>query len=82
MKTALTALAAFAMLAVASVAQAAETSGRIISMDANMLVLEDGTAIAIPEGMDVASLQPGVDVVVSYEERDGQKVATAVQPAQ
>ena len=82
MKTALTALAAIAMLALAGIAQAAETSGKIISMDANMMILEDGTAIALPEGMDVGSLQPGVDVVVVYEERNGQKIATEVQPAQ
>lgn len=81
MKTLATALAVVAMFAFAGFAQAAETSGRIISMDATMLVLEDGTAITIPEGMDVSALQPGAEVMVSYEERDGAKVATAVQPA-
>ena len=81
MKTLVTALAVVAMLALAGLAQAAETSGRIISMDANMLVLEDGTAITIPEGMDVSALQPGTEVMVSYQEQDGQKVAIEVQQA-
>ena len=81
MKTLATALAMVAMLALAGLAQAAETSGRIISMDANMMILEDGTAITIPEGLDVSALQPGAEVMVSYQERDGQKVATEVQPA-
>ncbi len=81
MKSLASTIALLAMLSFAGLAQAAETSGRIISMDANMMVLEDGTAIAIPDGMDVSALQPGAQVMVAYEERDGVKVATEVQPA-
>lgn len=82
MKTLVTTLAAIAMLAFAAIAQAAETNGRIASADAAMLILEDGTAFVVAEGVSVEGLQPGTQVVVSYEEQNGQKIATAVQVAQ
>ena len=82
MKSLVTTLAALAMLGFATVAQAAETNGRIASADATMLILEDGTAFVVAEGVSVEGLQPGTQVVVSYEEQNGQKIATAVQVAQ
>lgn len=82
MRSLVAALAALAMLGFAAVAHAAETSGRIISADSNMLVLEDGSAYALAEGVSVEGLQPGTLVTISYEEQNGQKIATAVVAAQ
>lgn len=82
MRSLVAALAAVAMLGFAAIAQAAETSGRIISADSNMLVLEDGSAYALAEGVSVEGLQPGTMVTISYEEQNGQKIATAVVATQ
>ena len=87
MKSLSTALAALAMLGLATAALAPsaladEANGRVVSIDAGMLILEDGTAYRISDGVSVENLQPGLEVTVSYEEKDGQKVATDVQPAQ
>ena len=78
----LAALGALAMLGFAGIAQAEDASGRVATMDATMLILEDGTAFTIGEGVSVEGLQPGTGVTVSYEEIDGQKVATQISPAQ
>ncbi|MCG8361151.1 MAG: DUF1344 domain-containing protein [Kiloniellales bacterium] len=78
----LAALGALAMLGFAGIAQAEDASGRVATMDATMLILEDGTAFTIGEGVSVEGLQPGTEVTVSYEEIDGQKVATQISPAQ
>ena len=68
-------------------AWAGEVQGKIKSFDAaaNAVVLEDGTELTIPPTMRVErqALKPGANVKASYEEKDGQKVATsiAVMPA-
>ncbi len=82
MKQILAALCGLAMLGLAGIASAEEANGRVASMDSTMLVLEDGTAFTIAEGVSTQGLQPGTEVTVSYEEIDGQKVATQVTPAQ
>lgn len=82
MKSLCAALAALAMMGLSGAALADEASGRVMSFDANTLTLEDGTAFSIAEGVMIDSLQPGEEVTVSYEEQDGQKIATEVQPAQ
>ena len=82
MRSLVAALSALAMLGFAALAQAAETSGRIISADNKMLVLEDGSAFSLAEGVSVEGLQPGTMVTISYEEQNGQKIATAVVAAQ
>ena len=78
MKKLATTVAAIAMLGFATVAHAAETSGRIASAEGGMLILEDGSAFVLAEGVSLDGLQPGTPVTVSYEEKDGQMVATAV----
>jgi hypothetical protein len=71
----------------APIAWAGEVQGKIKSFDAaaNAVVLEDGTELTIPPTMRVErqALKPGANVKASYEEKDGQKVATsiAVMPA-
>ncbi len=81
MKRILAVLCGLAMLGLAGIASAEEANGRVATMDATMLVLEDGNAFTIAEGVSIEGLQPGTEVTVSYEMIDGQKVATRVTPA-
>jgi len=83
----LLALFAIAFVMVVPSAWAAEVQGTIKSFDPNahVIVLDDGTQIMIPATLRVErqALQPGASVKASYDEKDGQKVATsiAVTPA-
>ena len=58
-----------------------KVEGTIKSVRGNMVTLEDGTQLSIPSSMKVAKdqLKPGAQITAEYEERAGQKVATAVQ---
>ena len=74
-------LAAVAFLFSAAFAFAEEASGKVASVDSQTLILEDGTSFTIGEGVMIEGLAPGTEVTVSYEEQDGQMVATEVKPA-
>ena len=79
-------VAPFAALALAfsvSTAQADEASGKIALVDSatSSIVLEDGRVFTVAEGMAMDGLEPGTEVKVSYEEQDGQLIATEVAPA-
>jgi len=74
-------LAAIAFLFSAAVANAEEANGTVATVDSQNLVLDDGTTFTIGEGVMIENLQPGTEVTVSYEEQDGQMVATEVAPA-
>ena len=63
------------------IAQADEASGKVSSVDSQTLILEDGTTYMISEGVSVEGLEPGTEVTVAYEEKDGQMVATEVVPS-
>ena len=58
-----------------------ETAGRIAAVDELTLILEDGTIFTISEGVSIEGLRPGTEVTVSFEEQDGQIVATQVAPS-
>lgn len=77
-------LTALTFFAIASFANADEVSGRITAMDADSgtILLEDGSMYTLGEGVSIDGLEPGTEVTVSYEEQEGQKVATEVTPAQ
>ena len=62
-------------------AWAEEVAGKIKSVDTvvRVIVLEDGSMIFIAEGIAMDNLQEGKSVKASYEEREGKKVATAVE---
>ena len=68
-----------------AVAQADETTGKVAqvasSLGTIMLVLEDGTSFTIGEGVSMEGLEPGTEVTVSFEEQDGQLIATEVAPS-
>ena len=70
------------MLGLAGVANAEEASGKVVSMEGGVLILEDGTSFTISEGVSTEGLQPGMEVTVSYEDQGGERVATGVTPAQ
>ncbi len=79
-------VAPFAAIAFAffiAMRQADATAGKIATVDpaAGSITLEDGTTFTIAEGVSMEGLEPGTEVTVSYEEQDGQKVATEVAPS-
>ncbi len=63
--------------------QAEEAGGKIAAVDpsAGTIVLEDGTTFTIAEGVSMEGLQPGTEVKVSFEEQDGQLIASEVVPS-
>jgi len=75
------------VMVLAPVAWAEDVQGKIKSVDASgkMVTLDDGTQLMIPPTLKVEkqALKPGANVKASYEEKDGQKVATSfmVMPA-
>jgi len=84
MRKTLAVLSVLSILGTASAALAEEAMGKIQAVDpaTRTLTLEDGNSFVLGEAVAIDSLQPGSDVTVSYEEKDGQKTATAVKPAQ
>jgi Protein of unknown function (DUF1344) len=60
---------------------AEEIQGKIKSLDttARVFALEDGTKIWVAEGLSMGTLREGALVKASYEERDGEKVATRIE---
>ncbi len=74
-------VAALAFVFSAAVALADEAAGKISAVDASSITLEDGTTFTIGEGVSTEGLEPGTEVTVSYEEKDGQMVATGVAPS-
>jgi len=79
-------VAPFAALAFAfsiAVAHADEAAGKVAAVDpsSSSLILEDGTTFIIAEGVSMEGLEPGTEVTVSFEEQDGQLVATEVAPS-
>ena len=73
--------AALAFVFSAATAFADEAAGKIAAVESETLILEDGTTFMIGEGVSVEGLEPGTEVTVSYEEKDGQLVIMEVMPA-
>ena len=75
------------VMVLAPLAFAADVQGKIKSVDPSgkMVTLDDGTILTIPPTLKVEkqALKPGTNVKASYEEKGGEKVATAlmVMPA-
>ncbi len=77
-------IAPFAALAFAfsiATAHADEAAGKVAAVDAGTLILEDGTTFTLAEGVSMEGLEPGTEVTVSFEEQDGQLIATEVAPS-
>ncbi len=77
-------LTAVALFGFTSLASAEEISGKVAGMDAasGVIQLEDGSIYTVGDGVSLEGLEPGTEVTVSYEEKDGQNVATQITPAQ
>jgi hypothetical protein len=76
------ALVALALLIAAGTAGAAEMRGMLEAVDqAAGTVTVDGITYQAPQGVNLEAYPVGDRVVVVYEERDGQRVATAVRKA-
>ena len=84
MRKTLAVLSVLSILGSAGVALAEEAMGKIQAVDpaTRTLTLEDGSSFILGEAVAIDTLAPGSDVTVSYEEKDGQKTATQVTPAQ
>jgi Cu/Ag efflux protein CusF len=84
MRKTLAVLSVLSILGTAGAALAEEAMGKIQAVDpaTRTLTLEDGNSFVLGDAVAIDSLQPGSDVTVSYEEKDGQKTATEVKPAQ
>ncbi|HEU5191814.1 MAG TPA: DUF1344 domain-containing protein [Methylomirabilota bacterium] len=75
------ALAALAVLAFGPAAQAAELAGVVKQLDtaASTLTLEDGTELRVPSQDLMDKLHEGDKVLVTFEEKDGEKVVSSVE---
>ena len=82
MKTLFAVLTTVLFLGAAGTALAAETKGKIQTVDpaTRIIQLDDGTMYTVAEGVALDSLKPGTEVTVSFEEKNGQKTATDVKP--
>ena len=61
-----------------------DVAGKVQSVNATerSFTLDDGTEIYLAEGIPAESIKEGSKVKVTFEERDGQKVATTVEVAE
>lgn len=75
------ALGALAVLAFGPAAQAAELAGVVKQLDtaASTLTLEDGTELRVPSQDLMDKLHEGDKVLVTFEEKDGEKVVSSVE---
>lgn len=84
MKGILSAIAAIAVFGLIGVAKAAEAVGRIEVVDPTQraVLLDDGKTYVVHPAVDLAALQRGSSVKVTYEDQGGQRVITDVKPAE
>jgi hypothetical protein len=63
------------------VAAAEDVTGKVQAVNASerSFTLEDGTQIFLAEGLSPEAVKEGAKVKVTYEEREGKKIATAVE---
>ena len=75
------ALTLAALIASAMTAFAAEADGEItrIDQDKGTITLDDGNTYKLPGEFDVSSLKKGMDIVLSYDEVDGEKLIADMQ---
>ena len=80
MKKLLATLAAAALLASTGLASAAESQGKVKSVDESKMemTLEDGTVYQLGAAVMIKELKPGQEVTVSYETKDGKNHADKV----
>jgi hypothetical protein len=75
-------IALIAVVSVApSTASAADMEGRVQSVDVaeRTVVLDNGAKVWFSEGVALDAVTTGAEVKVSYEEKDGKPVGTAIE---
>ena len=84
MRKLLTALSGLALLLAVGIAKAEDAKGIVkeINIAEAYVLLEDGNKFILAEGVSMEELKAGDEVTVSYEMKEGQKVATGVSKAQ
>jgi cold shock CspA family protein len=84
MRKILTALSGLALLLAVGIANAEDAKGIVkeINVTEAWVLLEDGTKFVLAEGITMEELKAGDEVTVSYEMKEGKKVATGVSKAQ
>jgi cold shock CspA family protein len=84
MRKLLTALSGLALLLAVGIANAEDAKGIVkeINTTEAWVMLEDGTQFVLAEGITMEELKAGDEVTVSYEMKEGKKVATAVSKSQ
>lgn len=82
MKSVVVAVSVLVMLGLDSVAAGAETTSTIQAVDpaARTVALDNGTEFVAHPSIDLAALELGAAVKVTYEERGEQKVIVDIQP--
>lgn len=70
-----------AALMMTGVAFANEAEGKIkkIDADASTITLDDGKSYKLPGEFDVASLKEGMDVLIAFDEINGQNLITDME---
>jgi hypothetical protein len=84
MRNLMIAASAAALLGASSLAAlAAEANGAIASVDtsAGTITLDSGQTFVLPPSVDVAALQIGKTVVITYDEAGGKMMASEITPA-
>lgn len=84
MRKLVTALSGLALLLAVGIASAEDAKGIVkeINITEAWVLLEDGTQFVLAEGVTMEELKAGDEVTVSYEMKEGKKIATAVSKAQ
>ena len=77
----LAALSAAALIVSVGVANAAESHGKIKSIDPakSTLTLEDGTMYQLAKGVSTKGLKAGQEVTVMFETKNGKHMASKVE---
>ena len=82
MKKFVSVLSGVALAAAIVTAQAAESVSGVIeevNIGEHEIVLEDGTALTLADGIDMKQLSQGKEVTVTYEMKGNEKIATSVE---
>lgn len=74
-------LASLAALTFATAAYAGATDGKVTKIDGEKqtVTLDDGNTYKIPGEFDIATLKEGMEIVIAYEQVDGQNQITDMQ---
>ncbi len=77
-------LSAVAMLLLAATANAEDVTGVLasISTEQGTIILDSGESFVLAEGVSLEGVVPGMQVIVTVEEQNGQLIAMDVKPAE